>query len=99
MRLQSERTRETVQTKDVFFRSHVVELNRKEPGISTYNEPKWPDFALIFDTETSLDPQTQALTFGFYRVCRLQGSSYQCVEEGIFYADELEPRYFEIVNR
>jgi hypothetical protein len=75
-------TTENSLTKDVFFRSHVVELEWKEPAVSTYNEPKWPEFVLVFDTETTLDPQKQSLLFGLYRVCRLQGANYQCVEEG-----------------
>src|SRR5713101_3869767 len=76
--------------KDVFFRSHVVELITKIPLVSTYNEPQWPEYALVFDTETTLDPQLQALLFGFYRVCRLKDGVYQCVEEGILHADDLD---------
>src|SRR5947208_2016175 len=86
-------------TKDVFFRSHVVELSEPRPNlVSTYDEPKWPEYALVFDTETTLDPREQALLFGFYRVCRLLGKSYQCVEEGIFHADDLKPKYLSIIK-
>ena len=85
--------------KDVFFRSHVVELgSKKKPLNSSYNEPQWPEYALVIDTETTLDPKEQALLFGFYRVCRLEAGKYECVEEGIFHADELEPRYLEIIH-
>ena len=71
-------------TKDVFFRSHVVEVDAKPKPISTYNEPKWGEFALVFDTETTLDPKEQALTFGWYWVCQLQrDGEYGCIEEGI----------------
>jgi hypothetical protein len=85
-------------TKDVFFRSHVVEVKTKKKEISTYDEPKWPEYVLLFDTETTLDPQEQSLLFGFYRVCRLVGGSYECVEEGILHADHLEPRYLDIIG-
>jgi hypothetical protein len=85
--------------KDVFFRSHVVELNPKEPFVSDYNEPVWPEYALIFDTETTLDPQDQSLLFGFYRVCRLQGNSYHCIEEGILHADDLLPTQLDVITR
>ncbi len=78
--------------KDVFFRSHVVEMDAREPAVSTYNEPKWPDYATVFDVETTLHPKEQALTFGFYRVCRFQENSYVCVEEGILHADDLKPQ-------
>jgi hypothetical protein len=55
--------------------------------------PKWPDTALIFDTETSTD-DTQRLLFGFYRFCRWEdgGARLACLEEGIFYADDLSQR-------
>jgi len=80
--------------KDVFFRSHVVELKGKKPLVSTYNEPTWPEYAVVFDTETTLDPQNQSLLFGFYRVCKLRGTIYECVEEGILHADDLDRKYF-----
>lgn len=83
--------------KDVFLRSHVVEVSPKKPLISDYNEPKWPEYALVFDTETTLDPKEQSLLFGFYRVCRLQGNSYHCVEEGILHEDDLSPEYRDII--
>jgi hypothetical protein len=86
-------------SKDVFLRSHVVEVDPKEPLISSYNEPKWPEYALVFDTETTLDPKDQSLLFGFYRVCRLQDDAYRCVEEGILHADDLTPDYRDNIAR
>jgi len=85
--------------KDIFLRSHVVEVDPKEPPVSDYNEPKWPEYALVFDTETTLDPKDQSLLFGFYRVCRLQGNAYHCVEEGILYADDLTSEYQKVISR
>jgi len=93
------KTTETPLRKDAFFRSHVVEVDAKEPAISTYNEPKYPEYVLVFDTETTLDPEEQSLLFGFYRVCRLQGHSYECVEEGILHADDLGPQDMEIIRQ
>jgi len=89
---------EKVLKKDVFFRSHVVELETKKPLTSNYSEPKWPEYVLVFDTETTLDPQNQALLFGFYRVCRLQANIYECVEEGILYADDLGEKHLQLIN-
>jgi hypothetical protein len=77
------------QNKDVFFRSHVVEVDKKDSCVGTYAEPKWPEYAVIFDAETELDPKEQALLFAFYRVCRLTPHGYECVEEGIVHADDL----------
>ena len=85
--------------KDVFLRSHVVEVDPKAPLVSDYNEPKWPEYALVFDTETTLDPKDQSLLFGFYRVCRLQDKAYRCVEEGILHADDLASEYRAIIAR
>jgi hypothetical protein len=84
--------------KDVFFRSHVVELETNKPLVSSDSERKWPEYVLVFDTETTLDPQHQSLVFGFYRVCRLQGSTYECVEEGILHADDLDDKYLRVVR-
>jgi len=89
---------ETPLTKDLFFRSHVVELKAKKPLVSTYDEPTWPEYAVVFDTETTLDPQNQSLLFGFYRVCKLQGTIYECVEEGILHADDLNRKYLDVIN-
>ena len=49
---------------------------------------KWPKSALIFDTETTLDP-TQRLTLGCFRRCELIGGEYRCIEEGLFHGDAL----------
>jgi hypothetical protein len=85
--------------KDVFFRSHVVELEPKPPMVSTYDEAIWPEYALVFDTETTLDPREQSLLFGMYRVCRSWGGSeYVCVEEGIFHDDNLRPEYLDVIT-
>lgn len=86
------------QSKDVFFRSHVVEVDEKEPLVSTYAEPKWPEFVLVFDTETTLDPKEQALLFAFYRVCRLTSRGYECVEEGIVHADGISDDERRIIH-
>jgi hypothetical protein len=84
--------------KDVFFRTHVVELDAREPACSNYNEPKWPKLALLVDLETNLDPQRQSLLFGFYRVCQLRQDRYQCVEEGMLHADDLNAKSLGILD-
>lgn len=56
---------------------------------------RFPEHVLIFDTETTVDP-TQALNFGAWRYCRVRhaagGVELVCVQEGIFYADDLPER-------
>ena len=88
---------EAALTKDVFFRSHVVEEIPRKPPVSSYSEPPWPEYVLVFDTETTLDPKEQSLLFGFYRVCRLQGERYDCVEEGIIHADDLRREQLKVI--
>jgi hypothetical protein len=44
---------------------------------------------LVLDTETTTDAR-QALTIGAFRFCRDIGERYVCIEEGLFYADEIE---------
>ena len=51
------------------------------------DEPKWPE-VLAFDTESRITVD-QSLTFGVWRRSNLVGQSYEVVEEGIFYADDL----------
>jgi hypothetical protein len=85
-------------TKDIFLRAHVVELKAKEKTTSNYNEPTWPEYALIWDTETTLDPTEQALIFGWYRVLRLVNGVYQCVEEGIFHANDLDKGQLDVIK-
>src|SRR6266481_2127988 len=52
-------------------------------------QPKlWPDYALVWDTETKLDLE-QTLNFGVWRFCQIEGPEYVAVQEGIFYRDGL----------
>ena len=54
--------------------------------------PKWAEYALFLDCETTTEEIGQKLNFGFYRKCRLTGEEYQTIEEGIIIADDLEKR-------
>jgi hypothetical protein len=52
-------------------------------------EPQWPEYVLVFDTETTTD-ERQALLFGAFLYCHLRdGQEYECVYQGIFYADDV----------
>jgi hypothetical protein len=73
---------------DIFVRAHAALPSKQSWQRKIHS--KWPKFALIFDTETTLDP-TQRLTFGCYRRCELIAGEYRCIEEGLFHADELAP--------
>jgi len=60
--------------------------------------PKWPTYCLIIDTETTLDP-AQKLNFGAFRRCKLVGSKYVCVAEGIFHKDDLSEPELKLLQR
>ncbi len=65
---------------------------RPEPRLDPARRPR---FLLVFDCETRVDAG-QGLTFGCYRFYRLRwrksGPVLSCLEEGVFYADDLAER-------
>lgn len=67
------------------------DLKRLQPGRDTMPEI---DGILVFDCETRTD-EAQALTFGSYRFL-VQG---RCLEEGVFYGDNLTPRELATLKR
>jgi len=78
---------------DLYLRAHIVisESQKDEESHSKKRtrQPKlWPDYALIWDTETMLNLE-QTLNFGVWRFCQLEDSKYVAVQEGIFYRDGL----------
>src|SRR5258708_27175423 len=81
---------------DIFVRAHtrVREKNAWDKRWS----PKWPKHCLIFDTETTVDPG-QRLNFGAFRRCKLVGSKYVCVAEGIFHRDDVSEPELKLLQR
>ena len=74
---------------DIFLRAYIVSANQKKIRKPKRDfRAKWPQHALIFDTETRITVD-QSLTFGVYRCCERVYGIYKVKEEGIFYADEL----------
>ena len=79
------------QVHDIFVRAYAVatkEKKERKKASRKVEDPKWPEHALVFDTETRITAD-QSLTFGVYRRCELVKHYYQVTEEGIFYADDL----------
>ena len=79
---------------DLYLRAHIVvsgeaseEADKSPKG--SHSRKLWPDYALVLDTETTLDLE-QRLNFGIWRFCRLQGTEYVAVQEGIFHRDGLD---------
>lgn len=81
---------------EIFVRAHTVVPEKQKSDRPL--PAKWPDEVLIFDTETTIDT-AQKLNFGFYRRCKLGTTGYQCVEEGLFSADDLDTEQREILER
>ena len=86
---------------DLYLRAHIVvsgEGNEQEEQSAQRSRlPKqWPDYALVWDTETTLDLE-QKLNFGVWRFCQLQGTEYAAVQEGIFYRDGLAAKDIQTI--
>jgi hypothetical protein len=79
---------------DLYLRAHTVVLDqakgrsRTKTTTATPKLPKWPDHAVVFGCE-SRTGITQELTFGFYRILKLDRESYVLEEEGGFFDDDL----------
>lgn len=81
---------------DIFVRAHTSA--RPKNSSDKRWSPKWPDHCLIFDTETTLDP-AQKLNFGAFRRCKLVGSRYVCVEEGVFHRDDVSAPQLALLRK
>ena len=60
-----------------------------------------PSSVLFLDTETTVDT-TQSLMFGVWRYCIEDDSGLRCIDEGVFYADDLDvtdPSGMEILRQ
>ncbi len=75
---------------ELALRAQVISIKRKKKWNKSNltGEPKWPTSVLTFDTETTTDT-AQSLLFGSYRYSRWKGAELECVEEGIFFDNDL----------
>jgi hypothetical protein len=86
---------------DLYLRAHVVVTGEKEkqaekPPKRSRSPKLWPDYALVWDTETMLDLD-QTLNFGVWRFCQLVGTEYVAIQEGIFYRDGLAAKDIQTI--
>src|SRR5712692_4277488 len=86
----------------IFLRAHTEILKNPKAKVTQPKEdktdeaikqkrqpPKWAEYVLVVDCETTIDP-CQTLTFGSYRFCRADSEGrYSCIEEGLFHPDDL----------
>jgi hypothetical protein len=88
--------------KTIELRAHTERVNA--PKSKNDDQPfflmpdKWSGRALIIDCET-LITQTLSLLFGYFCYCRLGKNGYQLVQEGFFYADNLDPEQRKILEQ
>src|ERR1700730_16585226 len=85
---------------DLYLRAHIVsaeKIEEKQPGKNKRPPKLWPDYALVWDTETTLDLD-QKFNFGIRRFCQLQGTEYVAVQEGILYHDGLDRKNVETIH-
>jgi hypothetical protein len=82
----------------VFVRVHTRVKNEKPRGESEGKLPdKWANFAWVCDCETTIDMR-QDLNFLWWRFCELKGGAYVSQQEGVVYADELDPASVELIR-
>ncbi len=87
---------------DLYLRAHIVvssdkKNNQVKQPTKVSRSPKpWPDYALVWDTETTLD-LNQTLNLGVWRFCELRNGEYVSLQEGIFYRDEVAPEDIQAI--
>ena len=81
---------------DLYLRAHIVVSGAQndeesQPARRSRALKLWPDYALVWDTETKLDLE-QTLNFGVWRFCQIEDEEFVAVQEGIFYRDGMPPK-------
>jgi hypothetical protein len=82
----------------VFVRSHTRVKNEKprKDGEGKLAD-KWANYALVFDCETTTDIR-QDLNFLWWRFCERKQDTHICQQEGLVYADTLDPKSIELIR-
>jgi hypothetical protein len=84
------------EVQEIFVRAHTVVSEKKRP--QRPSPAKWTEHVLVIDIETTMDT-AQKLNFGAYRLCKLSPAGYECVEEGLLYADALDVQQRKVLER
>ena len=85
---------------DIFLRAYAVRADQKKKQKQPpkkQHDPKWPEQALVFDTETRITAD-QSLTFGVYQLCELVSGEYRVTQGGIFQADDLPAKDCKVLE-
>src|SRR5689334_1328397 len=82
-------------TLPIYVRAHTIpsKQDKRKRRYARKTQPaKWPQHILVLDSETTIDV-CQSLLFGFARLCKLNtNGNYECIEEIIFYLDDIPER-------
>jgi hypothetical protein len=82
----------------IFLRVHTRVVGGKARKEREGGSPdKWANFALVFDCETTTDIR-QDLNFLWWRFCELKSGRYVCQQEGLVYADNLDPASIDLIR-
>jgi hypothetical protein len=85
---------------DIYLRCHTRILDNKSGRKQSLYRPA-PElrYVLLLDTETTIDSK-QNLNFGAYQFCeRDLSGNFVCLEEGLFYADDLDATQTEVLRK
>jgi hypothetical protein len=83
----------------IFLRCHACILDKESPEKTGNKRAQpLPRYVLVLDTETTTDALL-SLNFGVYQFGELAADGkYHGLEEGIFYADDLNPKQIEVIR-
>src|SRR5580658_7140970 len=81
----------------IFLRAHTEKVRGRREKKKKTSLRKWPEFALIFDTETRTLIH-QKFMFLMYRVCRLVDGQYRCIREGMAYSQALNESEWQAIE-
>ena len=85
---------------EIYLRCHTRILNDKSAEKRGFRKPSRDlQYVLLLDTETSIDTK-KSLNFGAYQFCEAGTDGiFVCLEEGLFYADDLDPASVEVLRK
>ena len=84
---------------EIFLRCHTCILDEEtSEKTATKKARPLPKYVLVFDTETTTDA-LQSLNLGVYQFCEMGADgNYACLEEGLFYADDLDSSQSDVLR-
>jgi hypothetical protein len=84
---------------EIYLRCHTRILDqRSEQKRGPTSPPATLRYVLLLDTETTIDSK-QSLNFGAYQFCEDADGKFVCLEEGLFYSDDLSATQLEMLRR